>query len=142
MDFVDGPAFNKDIGYERKLNVTYTDSGSLQFITYTKNPQGYAKKYQLFIYRSTWRKLFAMADTIKESMPKYIAGCDKPMKVELSKDIFLTMNKDYLVVDIRKFWRPEGDHPVPTKNAVSLKYVEFRKLLSHADKINELMLGV
>ena len=142
MDAVDGHRFDVDIGYDRRLKVTYMDNnGTLQFITYKKEGENYVQKYKLFLYKSSWKKLYSMKDLVTESMPKFISGSDEAMKIELSKNIFLQMNKEYLVVDLRYYWKPEGSQAVPTKNAVSLKYVEFRKLMSHAGVINELMLG-
>jgi len=85
-----------------------------------------------------WKEFISHISEIESSVEKLSTTEDVQFLQHLGGNWNVSVNKEFVSVDIRKYWLPEGrDDTVPTRKGISLKVQEFRKLVESFDDIKE-----
>ncbi|KAK3093839.1 hypothetical protein FSP39_020814 [Pinctada imbricata] len=94
-----------------------------QFQRFTKEGKLYPTKKGLYFSPSDWLVFESYVETVDHAFQSR-ASLTADQRWYIANDIHVTVNTSYPTVDIRRFWKPNGDDSdyVPTKNGVSLNY--------------------
>ncbi len=96
------------------------------------------KEFELTLHR--WQQLTWCIGDIEESIKEHTDGKDVHYSYRLGANVHVQVNSGFKVVDIRKFWLPEGRTKVcPTRKGIALKFDEFDALVKLKAEIEQVI---
>ena len=96
------------------------------------------KDYTMTLQR--YQQLMWQKDEIEEAIRKHKAGVDVHYSWHLGGNNYVQVNSGFPVVDLRKFWLPEGKNQVQaTRRGIPLKFDEYDTLIKLRAEIEQVM---
>ena len=96
------------------------------------------KDYTMTLQR--WQQLVWQTEDIKEAIQKHKAREDIHYNWHLGGNNYVQVNSGFPVVDLRKFWLPEGKNdPQATRRGIPLKFEEYDTLIKLKAEIEQVM---
>jgi len=78
-----------------------------------------------------WKELEYSLDKIEEAISEVRQGKDVAHKAHSGGNVYVSVSKQYLVINVRHFWKPKDSKIVQaTRKGVTLKFDQFEKLKS------------
>lgn len=108
------------------------DDGYGPEILFNKND----KEYLLTLQR--YQQLLESVEDIQKAVNDHKQGKDVHYMNHLGGNNYVQVNSGFKVVDVRKFWLPQGQIEVrPTKKGIALKFDEFDTLVKLRTEIEQ-----
>ena len=132
------------LGNDRYVTVSRFNGNLLVHIRqYQQNGKGgsYPTKIGITLSPSRFMTLLSFVDTIKSNVER-LRNREQNVtcKLHLGGGIFVSISGDYLAVNIRRFFQPEGEiTPHPTKKGLALRLSEWDNLTAQLQAIEKLI---
>ena len=131
--------YELDLGDDKFMVVSEYD-GEIYFHIRKYNVEGqtkYPTKTGAALTPIRWNQFLSSIDELENSINSLNRGEKVQFDQHLGGNWIVSVNSDFPCVNVRKYWQPpEQENTVPTKKGITLKFSEFRKLVSSLDVIN------
>jgi len=87
------------------------------------------RKYENGFPQYRWKELEYNLDEIDKAIFEVRKGKDVEYREHLGGNVYVSVSKQYPIVNIRHFWKPkDSDEIQPTRKGVTLKFEQYEKL--------------
>ncbi len=111
-----------------------------EYISYEGSDTLYPTKKGVCLTLENWMDLKMIIDDIAKELSQLNGSEEVNYSQHIGSNVYVTVATQWPNVDIRQWWLPEGNEEVvPTKKGLSLRPVEWEKLVKLAETLHKVV---